>query len=167
MKKLLVLVMILGLCTVTNAAIVSLSLDGVTAAGDDADIMKGTPITLSVISDTADYAWLMEVSVLKANATLGTPALTAKAGGMAGFNDYSDASVWDYELSIAGAPGSVQAGEQVTMSLTGTGLVGSTFVVNLGPYGAAPVDSIEFSIVPEPVTIGLLGLGALFLRRRK
>jgi len=167
-KKLLVLMLIFGLASAANAAVVGLSIDGVNVSGGAEVIDIASPmITLSIVSDTDDNNWLMEVSVLKADATLGLPTPTSLAGGMADYTDFSDATLWDYELSTAGAPGSVFAGEQWTMALTALGDVGAVFAVNLGPYNQPVVSSIAFTVVPEPMTVALLGLGGLFLMRRR
>jgi hypothetical protein len=166
MKKLLVLLLVLGMASAANAAVVGLSVDGVNVSDGSELYDPSETITLYVLSDTDDYPWLMEVSVLMADATLGAPSPTANAGGMASWVDYSGGGLWDYELSTAGAPGSVKAGQQWIMNLTPNMPMAGMFIVNLGPYGEPPVSSIEF-YVPEPVTIALLGLGGLLVLRRR
>jgi hypothetical protein len=168
MKKLLALLLVVGMASAADAAVVGLSVDGATVSDGTEDISPGETITLYVVSDTANYPWLMEVSVLVSDATLGAPIFSTGAGTMAGYVDYSDSIMWVYELSTAGAPGSIMAGLQWSMDLTAIPPPApGWFTVNLGPYGEAPVSSIEF-FVPEPVTIALLGLGGLLvLRRRK
>jgi hypothetical protein len=166
MKKFLFLLLVVGMASAANAAVVGLSVDGVNVSDGTEGIGSAQTITLYVVSDTDNYPWLMEVSVLQADATLGTPTPTANAGGLAGVIDYSGGGLWDYELTTAGAPGSVKAGQQWYMNLTSIGDLGDVFTVNLGPYGEAPVHSIDF-FVPEPVTLALLGLGGLFVLRRR
>ena len=168
MKKSLILLLVFGLASVANAATVGLSVDGTTVVNAaDIDITVSPLINLMVISDTDDHPWLMEVSVLQADATLGTPVPTAAAGALAAAIDFSGAGLWDYELTTSGAPGTVFAGVQWNMDLTALGALGDTFLVNLGPYGQTPVSTIEFTLVPEPMTVALLGLGGLFLLRRR
>jgi hypothetical protein len=167
MKKLLVLMLVFGLTSAANAAVVGLSVDGSTVTtAAEIDIASPT-IILSVVSDTDDHPWLMEVSVAMADATLGAPTPTSNAGGLADYVDYSGGGLWDYELSTAGSPGSVLKGQQWTMNLTALGGLGSVFTVSLGEYGATPVSTIDFTVVPEPMTIALLGLGSLFMLRRR
>ena len=166
MKKMLILMLVLGFASTASASLVLLSVDGATAAGDTVQILEGATITLSVISDGPD-PWLMEVSTLVSGATLGLPTATAAAGGMADYADYSDATMWDYELATGGVISLPTAGVQWTMDLTAVAPRDSQFTVDLGEYGAAPADSILFEVIPEPVSILLLGLGGLFLRRRK
>lgn len=168
MKKLLVLMLVLGLASAANAT-VSLSIDGVnpTDGTEDIDITISSTITLSILSDD-DQPWMMEVSVLTADATLGAPSVTAAAGGLAKYTDYSDATLWDYEIITGGVePDYPTAGVQWTMSLTALGALDDVFTVDLGPYGGAVVSSIDFTLIPEPMTIALLGLGSLFLLRRR
>ncbi|MGB2806188.1 MAG: PEP-CTERM sorting domain-containing protein [Sedimentisphaerales bacterium] len=166
MKKLLILMLVLGLASAANAA-VSLSIDGVNATDGTEDILEGSTITLSVLSNDAN-PWMMEVTVLMADATLGTPAFTTAAGSMAGYNDWSGEGLWIYEISTGGTdPDYPTPGEQWTMDLTTLGALGSHFNVDIGPYGAQPVSSIDFTVVPEPMTIALLGFGALALLRRR
>ncbi len=47
--------------------------------------------------------------------------------------------------------------------------LGDTATVSLffDPEYGVPVDSVAITIIPEPMTVILLGLGGLFLRRRK
>jgi hypothetical protein len=166
MKKLLALLLVLGMAPAANAAIVGLSVDGVSVSDGTEDILQNTWIELYVVSDTDDHPWLMDVCVLKADATLGIPRRPV-AGIPPLPPDYSDETWWCYELSTAGAPGTIPAGVQWIMSLTPLGVLGDVFTVYLGPYGASPVSTIDFTVVPEPMTIALLGLGGLLLLRRR
>lgn len=166
MKKLLVLMLVLGLASAANAA-VSLSIDGVNPTDGTEDILEGSTITLSILSDD-DQPWMMEASVLKVVNVLGTPAFTAAAGSMAGYNDWSDGSLYIYEISTGGTdPDYPTPGVQWTMALTTSGALGSHFTVDLGEYMEPVTSSIDFTVIPEPMTIALLGLGSLFLLRRR
>jgi hypothetical protein len=168
MKKLLALLLVAGMASAANAAVVGLSVDGATVSDGTEDIPQNTIIELSIVSDTDDHPWLMELRVLKAHATLGTPIPRYCPDCAYICFDYSDETWWDYELTTAGPPGSVKAGKQWSMNLSTSLPIGSVFTVYLGPYGASPVSTIDFTVVPEPMTIALLGLGGLLaLRRRK
>lgn len=63
----------------------------------------------------------------------------------------------------------VQAGQWVKLTYL-AGKVGEVYTIDLCDYNVsatAPVDSFAIRVVPEPITMGLLSLGALFIRRRK
>jgi len=180
MKKLLTLFLVLGLSSMASALTVSLSLDGSTAMGttmnvDVADL--GDAISLSIISNATDNYW----TILKMNRTsLTEPATiinvtkTANAGGQAAVDDYTYASLYQYQLTAASTsiPTNVVAGKHFTFDLTpSTNLeLDDTFdfwitVPNDNNFPAG--HTVTVTIVPEPMTILLLGIGGLFLRRRK
>jgi hypothetical protein len=168
MKKLLFLLLVFSLASAANAAVVSLSIDGLAPSDGTEDIERLDVIELSVLDDTDTHVWLMEVTALKAECTLGTPTATLNAGGMASWNDWSDASMYIYELSTAGSPPDTPlAGKQWYMSLSTDLPIGAVFTVSIGEYGAPVAHSIDFTVVPEPMTVALLGLGGLFLLRRR
>lgn len=70
-----------------------------------------------------------------------------------------------------GQPGYDQGLPWSNYSVTGTAPAGTALVrVMLGTYGeggTARFDNAVLEVVPEPVTFALLGLGGLFLRRRR
>ena len=175
MKKLLILMLVLGMVSAANATI-SLSINGSTTASDGTeDIVNGSSVVLCVISsDTSTY--LMEVSVATADGSLTSPSInlddspyTGNAGDSSTVVDYSTTAMDIFEVgngALTGDP--VTAGVHFYSTLTEAGSINDTFTVDIGPYGwTTATDSITFTIVPEPITIALLGLGGLFLRRRK
>jgi hypothetical protein len=158
------------MASAADAAIVGLSVDGVNVSDGTEDIPQNTVIELSIVSDTDDHPWLMEISVLKADATLILldDVIRPAAGSLASYIPFPDGTWWIYEISTAGAPGTIKAGQQWVFDLSTSLSIGSVFTVYLGEYGKPPVSTIDFTVVPEPVTIALLGLGGLLvLRRRK
>ena len=70
------------------------------------------------------------------------------------YADVGSTEVWKID-AFSGKPGN-------TLTITATGPQWSGF----GTYGQLGIDRV-FAVVPEPVTFVLLGLGGLFLRRRK
>jgi len=78
---------------------------------------------------------------------------------------------WDLYISLDGAA-SVLAASGMTMGAFGKGTALSSYVESNwagAPYNEqiAYFDEMSIDIVPEPMTIALLGLGALRLRRKK
>ena len=165
MKKMLTLLLVLGLASAASAT-VSLSLDGVNPLGTEGDIDVAVTSTLYVISDDTS-AYLYDVTLADADATLGYPSINANAGNMAGVVDWSGGGVTDYELTAADSGGNILAGIHFSMDMTPLGAAGTSFYVELYEYGVGTVDDATINVVPEPMTIALLGLGGLFLRRRK
>jgi hypothetical protein len=166
MKKLLTLLLVLGLASAASAT-VSLSLDGVNPiAATGEEIVAGATVSLYVISDDAT-AYMYDVTLADADATLGYPSINSNAGNMAGIVDWSGGGVTDYELTAADSGGNILAGIHFTMDLSPLGAAGTDFYVQLYEYGGPTIDDATINVVPEPMTIALLGLGGLFLRRRK
>jgi dTDP-4-amino-4,6-dideoxygalactose transaminase len=69
-------------------------------------------------------------------------------------------------MSPAGDP-ALAAGSQFSFDYVGA--VGDTATISLfaDPEFTTPVASVNVTVVPEPMTVLLLSLGALFLRRRR
>ena len=181
MKKLLILVLVLGLASAANALTVNLSLDGVNPAPAAITVAPGDVINLSIISDTGGAAgnyWTYLEMNLPSAGTLpvaGSFTINPNAGNLSSVADYSNPGVfYDMELAANDSGGKVVAGEHFSFTLTispGAAIDGSddfdiwTLVPNDNTYSTD--DVLAVNIVPEPMTIALLGLGGLFLRRRK
>jgi outer membrane lipoprotein-sorting protein len=172
MKKLLVLLIILVLASVANAAM-SLSIDGVNPSDGTEDIEDlGGTVTVYVLDSTGGSSYTYYLDMLKVagggKATMAYPSVYTEAGDLAEVSgDYSTTTLYDYELFAGDSGGNVLTGRHFSSVITESGSVGDTFNVELIDYGVATLDTITFTIVPEPMTIALLGLGGLFLRRRK
>ena len=160
MKKILVLMLVLGITSMASA--------GLTITGPTEVDLGGT-IALQIVHDGSaavvdgsDYAVVYV-----------TP--TAAVTGMAMTSNVS-ASTWstltDYlasfgYFSIFGAnpPGGnlLLAGTWVNFDISAGSLLVDD-VISISMLGGG---SHNVTVIPEPMTIGLLGLGGLFLRRRK
>jgi len=169
MKKLLVLLIVLGLATTAQAAL-SLSLSATTVAVD------GT-VTVSVSStDAVEWTWAFVLSEDTYNWTAPTVAsyntdrttavtiLTA-AGNMASNTPDGGYAALTW-LNVGGTAPAPVAGVQFTVSIKG--VQNGTIYIDLQDGDAnSKVGGPLTLVVPEPMTLALLGLGGLFLRRRR
>jgi parallel beta-helix repeat protein len=148
MKKLLILTLVLGMASAANA-VVGLSVDGVNISDGTEYIPQNTTIELSVVQYNVTGGWLMEITALKAHATLGIPQPVVPSIPYPSpcFSDYSDNTWWDYEISSA-CFGPIE-GKLWYMDLSTSLPVGSVFTVYLGPYGASPTSTIDFTVISE------------------
>ena len=161
MKKLLVLTLVLGL---TSAASAAVSWDAISQ-----DVAMGETITITISSDnTAPYGGFVSMQ----------DAAAAAIGDLVVFPGAGDAGGWTTP-DLVGAPGywmheaktfnaqnpDIVAGEQFSFSYTALD-DSSLVMVDLLDFGAAELARVQIQNTPEPMTLGLLGLGGLFLRRR-
>jgi len=165
MRKLLVSILVLGLVPAANAAFIQV--DGQT--GGTFNILENSAIT--VVSENTS-SWLGYV-IVEAGGTgvLSEGLALDAAGNLASASPYSEAG-WGtgYELTVAQSPGGIPAiavGPQFSMNFTG--ILGQTARISLfmDPEFTTPISSVLVTVVPEPMTVLLLGLGALLVRRRK
>jgi len=176
MKKLLVFLLVLGLATTANAALLGWADSGGTLYNTTAvsplEIGVGATVTVYLNSDTADLSAVTwsdpgDTSVVKI--TGGSPL--AAAGNSATFDgtDPSGYVGWGRGESKTGDPdlAPITAGNWYEVEITAQGIVGDTATMASDYYGAVGNDDLYVKIIPEPMTVALLGLGGLFLIRRK
>ncbi len=165
MKKLLVLALVLGLAGAANAGLVEV---------DATKINPGETATFSVVSPEGEGNWAgwLEISTT-GTGDLGPLTLTAKAPvGEADTFVKGEAELgyggW-YQFSIVSTNPGNQPVPGVQATMTFSGAEGDTGTVTLwDATGAVAIqDPVTVEVIPEPMTLGLLGLGGLFLRRRK
>jgi len=174
MKKMLILAMVLALATSASAVSVSVVSGGLSAI----DVAPGATVVVDLVSDT-DCTGIVAFNVS------GDAALTLPSNGT--FNSFLDFvtsdALADLEAISTATSGSIAAGSSIfSFSFVAPTVVG-TYNIDTGFdadwvsfFDAAAVDqwanvvdgdSLAVTVVPEPMTIALLGLGGLFLRRRK
>lgn len=181
MKKLLVLMLVLSMVTVASATI-SWDLrkaDGTTSitAVDVSESINFTLVLTGLAADLSPDPY--RVGIYEDGYVYGgglvdfvSGTLHAAAGDL-GYLSALDTTYDGFGLAagqLGGGPPNAADGDWVTLSakVMGGATSGSAKIKleeSTSPYGL--IGYVEFDIIPEPVTIALLGLGGLFLRRRK
>ena len=165
MRKILVLFLVLGLASAANAMLIRV--DDLEGDSFEVDISS----TITVVSEDPS-SWLGYIIIEDGGAgSLGNPIILPAAGDSATATDYTEAG-WGtgYELTASMSPTgdpAIAAGSQFSFDYVG--VVGDTATISLfvDPEYTTPVASVNVTVVPEPMTVILLSLGALFLRRRR
>ena len=164
MKYISVLFLILISTTTTNA--VYLEIDGQQTGS--IEIPQATTSVITIVSEDSS-SWLGYLIIADGGTgTLGNVTIFPTAGNMASANAYSEAG-WGsgYELIASAIPIGVpvvSAGTQFAFDYSG-GIIGKTATISLylDPQYISPAHSINVSIIPEPLSIALLGFGCLLL----
>ena len=161
MKKPLVLTLILGLVSGANAAL--------SLVGEPTDpIAIGETITIGVESDAAGaYSGWLSIED-PAIADFQNVVFTAEGdpSGNSTVTPHPEFGAW-YEFTVASfsPTNPIAPGEHIQMTVTGIG-EGATTLTLYASDGVTALDSANITVVPEPMTIALLGLASLLLRRR-
>ena len=180
MKKLLVLMLVLGMVSWASATVTFEFRDSTgTSVISGIDVAVGD-FTFFVKGLVGDLPW--NYGVYSSDQTPGgglldmTAATVYPAAGDLGkiFGNY----IASYD-GVDVASGDIDSGTmpnpadgdwfRMDFSLTESAANGNTVQVDILDYGSgyALVSSHTLDVVPEPMTIALLGLGGLFLRRRR
>jgi len=188
MKKMLILLLVLGLATVASATPTLTVSSNTVAVGGTIEVYitgtsaEATDLVNQIGNGYHGIIWLeYSTNYYSADGQLSiglTPTVEAAAGGGYAYGDgYSDAG---YAQDFLASPpvGSsyveetdVDAGLWFTYTLTA--IAEGTTVVELWDYSFTGIQGSELitvtpaEIIPEPMTMALLGLGGLLLRRRK
>lgn len=165
MKKLLVLILVLGLCSTANAITVEIQVNGSDVGAGPYDVITTDTIQVYVYSgDVWDGALLLT----NTSNSLVNGLATANAGDNPTCNPYMYSGYGDgYTIAADYLSTAPSAGIQFTMNVSGDIDDTGTVLLWTSEDWLTPADTLAYKIVPEPMTIALLGLGGLFLRRRR
>jgi len=164
MRKLLILFLVLGVASTANALLIKVDdLEGVSFEVDELT-------TITVVSEDTS-SWLGYIIIEEGGTgSLENVAILDAAGDSASAGPYTEAG-WGtgFELTAAATNNNPPIGVGTQFSLDYVGAIGDTATISLfvDPEFTTPVASVNVTVVPEPMTIILLGLGGLFLRRRR
>ena len=172
MKKFLIVIaaLLLAMASTSNATVVfTVGTGSTTEAGTTLDIVEDDTITVNVYDDAGGADYTKYVDMLKSQGfTMTTPVKQAAAGSLAVVNIYSTGSLYDFGVTAGEAPGSPPSGIHFIFTVTASGIEDDTVQLQLLRSGDYVKEKyIDLTIVPEPATIAILGLGALLLRRKK
>ena len=173
MKKLMVVLMVLSMATIANATL-TFTISGPTQLATGA-------VGVYTVGYSLSPGWGILSTDHDITGTLGTIGggviLTTNRDTALDFISISPVS-GNYQIAICNDILGTNLGSplfsfQFTAgSQTGTATLvmldnGATYDLNWGPFTDSVMGTLNVQITPEPMSLGLLGLGGLFLRRRK
>ena len=164
MRKLLILFLVLGMASSANALLIKV--DDLEGESFEVD----TQATITVVSEDTS-SWLGYIIIEEGGAgSLENVVILDAAGDRGAAGPYTEAG-WGtgFELTVGSTSATTPVAVDTQFSLDYVGEIGDTATISLfvDPEYTPPVASVNVTVVPEPMTIILLGLGGLFLRRRR
>jgi hypothetical protein len=178
MKKLLVLLTVLAFAGTANATFTLVApgelMNGETAAigvdvvGEQAALAQGLVITGSgIVSVDSSGVGIASLGIGEFVADLaGDPDLEAYLGSL-GISDIVSAMYYE-AIDLSVPPMSIPDGALISgASVTAIADAGTATAYLVDMSAGSIMAQQDINVVPEPMTIALLGLGGLFLRRRK
>ena len=184
MKKLLALVLILAMASAASAGTITVTADGTTTGLLEVDPFTVVTIDLIIsgygVTPPMDSFATLSIGSITGEGMASDPALHAELTNL----PLTGTIVNDGVTLIANIGGGVPMGD---MDGIPDGSSAYSFTLNVGDIGTYVIDlmgvevlgtfgppalptevaALTVNVVPEPMTIALLGLGGLFLRRRR
>ena len=163
MKSGSVLVLVLGLVCAAHADL--------TLVGEPAvEIGVEDQLTIPVASDApGTYRAWVEIEDPEIANFYGEPEFTPAGdpGGSSTVSFWPNYGAW-YQVSVLSFPpaAGIAPGEHVLVNLIGIS-EGLTYLNLYANDGNTLLDQVAITVVPEPLTLALLGLGGLFVYRRR
>jgi hypothetical protein len=177
MKKLLTFMLVLGIASSANATLSLVSSAGLTL--DPMGVSNPSITVIGIYNDTAEpgqgkmtYLGIPAGSLGQwtGNATINVPPALGGTNTYYGVVDPGTGigtnDLWESNLGVASV-NPYGIGVLAGYEFMCTGAPGDVVITLYADDIATPISSITIHQVPEPITFGLLGLGGLFLRRRK
>ena len=159
MKKCLVLMLVLGIASMATAGLT---------------FSNPVPPSPNLQHSVATVDLVADAGTAGSNSTTDFVGAVASVTGGAGMEAQAvnpQAAYPGYYQTIMGSTnGAIVLGEVVSIVTLDTSTLGTFTIYSYTAAGwsaATTNDSYTYKVIPEPMTIGLLGLGGLFLRRRK
>ena len=166
MRKILTLILVLGMASTANAYIVSFSLDGVNPAPDSVDVFAGDTFKMYIISDTADQGYIRILSSLKSDPlAISNVQSYPAAGSLSDITDITTVSEYKFFLETDGVGIEVGKHFSFDVAIDAGAAFGDGGWIRVRDPAAG--DYVNFNVVPEPATVLLLGLGGIVLLRRR
>ena len=169
-RVVLALVLVLLLAMFTSTAMGTLTMDLLDLTGGDVVLNDLVKITVISVDETSNTRWGVYLNPTSdygdGYAQLESPAVNAGNTGASGAVESATDPAAGHDYKAWG--GGISTGEWSTVNFRGLSV--GTYTVELtrdaGSTGTL-LATADITVVPEPSTVALLGLGGLFLLRRR